>query len=730
MADELSGAGNTNGNSRDSNGARKHRSRQIATNRVTEGRSYPLGATVTATGVNFCVFSREATQIELLLFDDPLAPQPSRTVPFHPEYNRTYHYWHIHVPGLKTGQVYAFRARGPAAPHLGLRFDSDKVLIDPYGKAIVGDEIYSRTAASQPGDNCTKALRSVVLDLGDYDWEGDRPPRHPYSTSIIYEMHVGGFTRHPSSGVAPQKRGSFAGIVEKIPYLKTLGITAVELLPIHAFDRQDLPSRSHLTNYWGYSTISFFAPHPHYSSDRSPCGPVNEFRNMVKALHRADIEVILDVVFNHTSEGNERGPTLSFRGLDNPTYYILDPDDPSHYRDYSGCGNTLKGNHPIAARMILDSLKYWVEEMHVDGFRFDLAAALARNVHGNPISQEHGTVSILAAIEADPVLAGTKLIAEAWDAAGLYGVGQFVELADWFAEWNGPFRDDVRRFVRGEPGMVPALAARIMGSPDIYQREDTDTNRSVNFITCHDGFTLNDLVSYDRKHNEANGEDNRDGANDNFSWNCGVEGETDDAAVNALRLQQIKNLLTILFVSQGTPMVLMGDEVRRSQGGNNNGYCQDTELSWLDWDEVDRQFDLWCFVRRLIHFTQGLVLFRQESRLEVTYASREPHLSWHGVRLGQPDWSRESRSLAFSLRHPGAGEYLHVMLNAFWEPLAFELPVLGEGEFWHRIVDTALPLPETFCELGASTPIRGGSYEVAARSSVVLMVQSPGLAKS
>jgi glycogen operon protein len=691
---------------------------------VLPGQSYPIGATVCADGVNFSLFSQHAEKIELLLFAAPNDAQPAQIITLTPEQNRTYHYWHVFVRGLKAGQVYAYRAYGPNQPEKGLRFDSSKVLLDPYAKAIVGYSIYDRSAAKEPGkDNCAQALRSIVVDPRTYDWEGDRPLRHPYASSVIYEMHVGGFTRHPNAGIAPEKQGTFAGVIEKISYLKSLGITAVELLPVHYFDPEAAPAG--LTNYWGYNTVNFFAPHRDYSSNKDPLGPLDEFRAMVKALHRQGIEVILDVVFNHTAEGNENGPTLSFRGLDNSAYYILEPGNPAAYTNYSGCGNTFQGNHPIGGRLILDSLRYWVSEMHVDGFRFDLATVLARGMKGQPINPQDAQVaSVLWTIESDAVLAGTKLIAEAWDAAGLYRVGGFVESGDWFAEWNGPFRDDVRRFVRGEAGMVGTLAARILGSPDIYRRQDTDINRSINFITCHDGFTLNDLVSYDRKHNEANREGNWDGANENFSWNCGEEGKTDNPEVEALRLRQIKNLLTILFMSQGTPMILMGDEVRRTQQGNNNTYCQDNELSWFDWSQVDAQFDLWCFLRRLIDFTQSLEVFRQETRLQVTYASYEPHISWHGVKLGQPDWQPESRSLAFSLRHPQANEYLHVMLNAYWEALEFELPLLGRGERWHRVVNTALSLPEAFCELGLTSPHLEDTYHVEARSCVVLIVQA------
>ena len=685
------------------------------------GESHPLGATVYPEGVNFCLFSKYATIVELLLFEEPNVPQPTHILVLEEQTNRNHYYWHIFVPGLTAGQVYAYRVYGLFEPESGHRFDANKVLLDPYGKAIVGSSIYSRNAAFQPGDNCAEALRNVVIDNSTYDWEDDRPLRIPYSQSIIYEMHVGGFTRHPNSGIEPDKRGTYAGLIEKIPYLKNLGITAVELLPVHYFDSED--ARQGLTNYWGYSTINFFTPHRIYSSDKSPLGPINEFRDMVKALHEAGIEVILDVVFNHTAEGDERGPTLCFRGIDNVTYYILEDDNLAHYKNYSGCGNTFRGNHPIVARLIVDSLRYWVLEMHVDGFRFDLASILTRDTSGNPI-KDRQALDLLWVIESDPVLAGTKLIAEAWDAAGLYDVGRFVELADWFAEWNGPFRDDIRRFVKGDLGMVPCLAARILGSPDIYHRVDMDTNRSINFITCHDGFSLNDLVSYDKKHNEANGENSCDGCNNNFSWNCGVEGETDNPKINALRLKQIKNFLTILFISQGTPMILMGDEVSHTCKGNNNIYCQNNELSWFNWDDVAKKFDLWCFLRKLIHFTQGLELFRQEKRLEVTYTNtHHPYISWHGTKLKYPDWSYYSRCLAFSIRHPDTDEHLHVMLNAYWESLEFELPILGHGNCWHRIIDTASPLSKSFYELDAAYPVKTQSYHVQGRSSVVLMVK-------
>ncbi len=688
---------------------------------VTSGKSFPLGATVEPGGVNFCLFSKHAEAVELLLFDEPNSPQPSYFIPFHPRTNKTFYYWHIFVKGLQAGQIYAYRVYGPFAPEKGHRFDGEKVLLDPYAKAIVGDEIYDRNAARQPGDNCAQALRGVVVDPCCYDWEDDALLRIPYAKSVIYEIHVGGLTRNPNSGIASEKRGTYAGLIEKIPYLQEIGITAVELLPIHSFDLEDAPPG--LSNYWGYSTISFFAPHRAYSSRKDPLGPVNEFRDMVKALHKAGIEVILDVVFNHTAEGNHTGPTLCFRGIDNETYYILEANK-REYSNYSGCGNTFKANHPIPGGLILNCLRYWVSEMHVDGFRFDLASVLTRDVSGQPIKGINGSsADILWSIESDPILAGTKLIAEAWDAAGLYSVGKFVELADWFAEWNGPFRDDVRRFVRGDSGTVKSLAERILGSPDIYPSPDADINRSINFITCHDGFTLNDLVSYNNKHNQANGEGNQDGTQANYSWNCGVEGETNDPAIEALRQQQMKNFFTILFFSQGTPMILMGDGIRRSQKGNNNGYCQDNELSWFDWEGYKMHEPLMRFLKEIIYLTRSLVVFQEERRLEVIYASHNPHLIWHGVQLGKPDWSDGSHSLAFTLRHRDADEQLHVMLNAYREALTFELPLLGRGERWHRLIDTALPSPQDFYPYESAPAITEDLYRLEARSSVVLIAK-------
>ncbi len=499
-------------------------------------------------------------------------------------------------------------------------------------------------------------------------------------------------------------------MIEKIPYLQELGITAVELLPVFQFDVHDAPS-GHV-NYWGYAPISFFAPHQGYSSRQEPLGPVNEFRDMVKALHRAGLEVILDVVFNHTAEGNHDGPTLSFRGLENSVYYILEKDR-SRYANYSGTGNTLNGNHPIVRRMIVDSLRYWVEEMHVDGFRFDLASILDRDESGNLMPNP----PVLWDIDSEPVLAATKLIAEAWDAAGLYQVGSFI--GDSWREWNGRFRDDVRSFFRGDEGFVGRLADRLLGSPQIYGHKEREAEASVNFVTCHDGFTLNDLVSYNQKHNEANGENNRDGANDNRSYNWGVEGPTDDPAVESLRNRQVKNLLAVTMLSLGLPMILMGDEVRRTQHGNNNAYCQDNETSWFDWTLVAKHAD----VHRFVKFISAYRLmrdFRSElPGLSLNQLLRTADRTWHGVRLGEPDWSVSSHSLACSVSCGDQNLIFYLILNAYWEPLEFELPNT-DGDVWHRWIDTSLDSPHDVTEWSSAPPVASRSYRAAPRSVVAL----------
>ena len=672
------------------------------------GASAPLGATVQRDGVNFSVYSKNATLLELLLFDSEDAVSPSRVISLDPRDHRTYHYWHVFVPELKAGQIYAFRAVGPFDPAHGLRFSGDKVLLDPYGRAVAVPKAYSRTA-----NGAGRAMKSIVSDPSGYDWEGDRPLLRPFVETVIYEMHIRGFTRHPGSGVSCEKAGTYAGLIEKIPYLVDLGITAVELMPVFQFDATDAPVGR--VNYWGYSPVSFFAPHRAYSSLQDLLGPLDEFRDMVKALHRAGLEVILDVVFNHTAEGGRDGPTFCFRGLENQTYYLLDRDR-SRYADYTGTGNTLNANQAIVRRMIVDSLRYWVTEMHVDGFRFDLASVLARDESGTPVVNP----PIIWDIESDPALAGTKMIAEAWDAAGLYQVGSFT--GDSWHEWNGRFRDDARAFLKGDRGTVSKIAARLLGSPDIYSHKEREPEQSVNFVTCHDGFTLNDLVSYDRKHNEANGQNNLDGTDENLSWNCGAEGAVAEPAIEALRNRQVKNFLTLNLLAVGTPMLLMGDEVRRTQRGNNNAYCQDNEISWFDGDLLKKHADIHRFVRMMLLFRARREII-ENPHLTLNALLRQARLEWHGVVLNRPDWSEDSHSIALTVSSLSGRFSLHAMLNAYWETLSFELPPVEtrDGRLWQRWIDTARVSPDDICAWEDAEVVAQSKYPVEPRSIVILL---------
>ncbi len=678
------------------------------------GKSFPLGATLAAGGVNFSVFTKHGMAVQLLLFDDVDAPRPSRVIDLDPRANRTYHYWHVFVPGIGAGQVYGYRVAGPFDPERGLRFAPDKLLLDPYGKCVARPAGRSREAARHPGDNAATALRSVVADPGAYDWERDVPLGRPFAKTIIYEMHVGGFTRHPNSGVVPAKRGTYAGLIERIPYLRDLGVSAVELLPVFAFDEKDGPPG--LGNYWGYQPLSFFAPHSGYSSRPDPLGALDEFRDMVKALHRAGIEVILDVVYNHTAEGNENGPVICFRGLANDTYYILN-EDKAGYADFTGCGNTLNANEPIVRRLIIDSLRYWVGEMHVDGFRFDLASILTRDQQGRPMASP----PILWDIESDPVLANVKLIAEAWDAAGLYQVGRFV--GDSWKDWNGRFRDDVRAFLKGDNGTAGAMAFRLTGSPDVYRREEREAEQSVNFVTCHDGFTLNDLVSFNGKHNEANGEGNRDGADHNLSWNCGVEGPTADPEVERLRNRQVKNFLTLTLLATGTPMLPMGDEVRRTQCGNNNAFCQDSEISWFDWDLLEKHADIHRFAKELIALRMNRNLPVERLDMTLNELLRRQPFQWHGIRLNAPDWGHESHTLAATIRLIGHPLLLHLIVNAYWQALEFEVPPLGAQERWRRCVDTYRDPPDDIHGWADAPALPSSTCRVEPRSIVMLLAK-------
>jgi isoamylase len=682
------------------------------------GRPSPLGATVDDGGVNFAFFSEEATGAELLLFDAHDDLHAVATIPFDPVRNRSFHFWHMYVRGLTAGYHYAFRVHGPTGG--GHRFDAQKVLLDPYAKGNT-DDLWKPVDACLPGDNLESSMRGVIVDGRGYDWEGDTPLHTPMADTIVYEMHVRGFTMSPTSGV--EHPGTFAGLIEKIPYLQELGITAVELLPVFAFDEQEVRGinpldASELRNFWGYDPYVHFAPQASYCLSPEEGSQITEFRDMVKALHKAGIEVILDVVFNHTGEGNHMGPTISFKGFGNDAYYLLHPTQPEYYMDYSGCGNTVNANHPIVEKFILDCLHYWVDEMHVDGFRFDEGSVLHRGGDGAPMQFP----PVVWGIELSEKLGDTKVIAEPWDAGGLYDVGRFP--GSRWSEWNGRFRDDVRSFVRGDFGLVPTIATRMSGSADMYQGVGRGPANSVNFITAHDGFTMHDLVSYNQKHNEANGEGNRDGVDDNLSWNCGWEGPTDDAGINALRRKQIKNFATILFLSQGVPMFVAGDEVGRTQQGNNNAYCQDNELSWFDWDLVESNSDLHRFFKQMISLRRRHPSLRRRGFLTGGLNRRGlVDIRWHSLELDQPDWSPGSRVLAFTLAGDEPLEpELHVMMNMDDAPHDFAVP-RSEDFRWLRFADTAKASPDDIAEPGKEPPFEGERCTVEGRSIVILVSQ-------
>jgi isoamylase len=681
---------------------------------VRRGHPLPLGASARREGVNFSVFSRQATEVRLVLYL-PAEPEPVLEIPLDPRYNRTGDVWHALVTGLDPGAEYAFRMDKSPNPEPRIhRFAPERALLDPYGKGVAGLEGWGRWGRKSRFGRLER-VRSRVVDE-EFDWGIEQPLNIPLADSVIYELHVRGFTRHPSSGVPDP--GTFAGLVERISYLQELGVTAVELMPVTEFDECDLPHANprtgeRLLNFWGYQPVSFFAPKASYAGDGDDPAPVREFKTMVKAFHEAGIEVILDIVFNHTGEGDERGPTFCFRGIDNETYYLLEAKS-GRYLNYSGVGNTLNCNHPVVRNMILSALRYWVTEMHVDGFRFDLASILGRGRDGSVLPNP----PLLEQIAADPVLAHTKLIAEAWDAAGLYQVGSFPSWGRW-AEWNGRFRDEVRRFVKSDAGLVPFLARRLAGSPDLYRGSGRAPYHSINFITSHDGYTLRDLVSYQDKHNEANGEDNRDGHSENLSWNCGVEGDTDRPEVLDLRARQARNFAALLLLSQGVPMILGGDELGRTQRGNNNAYCQDNEISWLDWTLRERNADLFRFFQRLIAFRKAHPSLRRRTFLE-----DEPGtpLVWHGLRREKPDFSTESRVLAMQLRGGRLDDDLYIVANAHWEAHEFELPRIAPGKTWRRFLDTSLEPPHDIEEPGKEATLpRRLTYRAGPRSTVVLV---------
>ncbi|MCW8330027.1 glycogen debranching protein GlgX [Photobacterium sp. SDRW27] len=677
------------------------------------GEPFPLGATVKEQGVNFSLYSKNATRVTMHLFASAESESPFLSFELDPIIHKRGHYWFVFIANIGHGQVYAFQVSGPWKPERGLRFDKDKVLIDPYSHAICIGKNYCRQRAIAPGSNMDACMKSMVVDHRAFDWQGAQAPRHSLTDTVIYEMHVGGFTKHPSSGVEAAKQGTFAGIVDKIPYLKSLGVTAVELMPVQQFDVFDAPDGRQ--NYWGYSPINFFAIHADYSVEKDPLVAINEFKTMVRELHKAGIEVILDVVFNHTAEGDENGPTFCFKGLQNGAYYLLDKKNGA-YANYSGCGNTCNANHSVLRRMIIDALHYWVTEMKVDGFRFDLASVLARDSLGQPMKEP----PLLWSIDSDPILSSTKIIAEAWDAAGLYQVGSFI--GDRWNEWNGKYRDDVRAFWRGDNGCVSRLASRVLGSPDIYCSHRHSPHRSVNFICVHDGFTLNDLVSYSEKHNQANGEGNRDGDNHNLSSNYGVEGPTEIAEIDELRNRQCKNMLATLFLSLGTPMIGMGDEVRRTQQGNNNAYCQDNEISWFDWRLVDKHADMLRFVTLLSQIRRAEPTIDWNMHMSLSSVVENVGICWHGLQPNQPDWSENSHSLALTVNHPITMDELYVICNAYWDPLEFTLPNRDSRD-WHLLVNTAKCSPGDIYTIEDAPQYPYSTILVTGRSMIVMVAK-------
>ena len=699
---------------------------------IWPGAAYPLGATWDGSGTNFALFSEVAERVQLCLFDgDDTETRLDLT-------EVDGFVWHCYLPSVGPGQRYAYRISGPYEPKQGHRCNPAKLLLDPYGKAVAGsvrwdaalfDYQLGNPAQRNDADSAPFMPRNVVINPY-FDWTGDRQPRTPYHQTVIYEAHVRGLTmRHPK--VPPELRGTYSGLASPpvIDHLTKLGITAIELMPVHqSVPEHDLSERG-LTNYWGYNTIGFFAPHNVYSSSAEPHGHVAEFKSMVKVLHEAGIEVILDVVYNHTAESGALGPTLSFRGIDNAAYYRLDDADPSVYLDYTGCGNSLNVRHPHALQLIMDSLRYWILDMHVDGFRFDLASALARELH-----EVDRLSAFFELVQQDPVVSQVKLIAEPWDVgAGGYQVGKFPPL---WTEWNGKYRDTVRDFWRGQPATIGEFASRLSGSSDLYETSARRPVASVNFVTCHDGFTLADLVSYNGKHNEANGDSNTDGTDDNRSWNCGTEGPTDDEAITALRDRQMRNFLVTLFCSQGVPMLLAGDELGRTQQGNNNAYCQDNEISWVDWDAADEHGDLLDFTCKLIELRREHPVFRRRrffsGELAGDGGTELRDISWltpDGTEMTVDDWrSGFARSLAVLLNgdaitEPGSrGEVITdqsflLLFNAGDEPVTFTLPGADTDSGWQVVADTA--------ESAGQLPTAGTepivtTRDVAARSVVIL----------
>ncbi len=677
----------------------------------------PYGAIVHDGGVQFVVFSRRATAMRVLLYDKVNDREPKQIIDFDPDLNRWGDIWSVFVPGVGPGQLYHFQADGPHEPEKGNRFDPRARLIDPYSKALAGEFLPAT-------DGIIRPPKCVVID-DEFDWQGDRHIRRALPETVIYEMHVRGFTKSKTAGV--KNAGGYLGIIEKIPYLQSLGVTAVELMPVNEFSSIDCYGNKHeRSNYWGYDPMAFFSPHRGYAIGEEPGSQVREFKEMVLALHKAGIEVILDVVFNHTAEGNENGPTLGFKGLENRVYYMLENGGRS-YRNYSGCGNTLNGNHPIVRELIFHCLRYWVHNYHIDGFRFDLASILSRDRNGELVPNP----PVVESIAEDPLLADTKIIAEAWDAAGAYQVGTFGSMR--WAEWNGRYRDDIRRFWRGDNHMVGPLATRLAGSSDLYQPSGRRPYHSINFITSHDGFTLNDLVSYNHKHNEANGEDNRDGDNNNNAYNYGVEGPTKRLSIEAIRIRQIKNMFATLLISQGVPMIVFGDECRRTQNGNNNAYCQDNAMSWFNWSLVEKNNDLWRFCQTVIHFRRMEPTIRQTNFLRglPLKPGGLPDVSWHSPNGGPVDWRCEERGLTYLLaalpsQDPVAPPNHNIMIlfHSAVDPRVFTIPQIARHLPWKTFINTSAESPaDAYPLLDGPPPPADGRILLEGRSMMVFVAK-------
>jgi len=706
---------------------------------VDFGKALPLGASLANGGVNFAIFSRNAIAVTLILFESAQPNSPRIEIPLDKAGNKTGNVWHCFIRGIGAGACYLYRAAGPYFPEKGLRFNPHKALLDPYAKALtdISGWDYGKCKGYDPekpggdltysyDDDISNLPRCIVID-DSFDWQGDTPLNYPLRFSVIYETHVKGLTAHPDSGV--KHPGTYLGVIEKIPFLKDLGITSLEFLPVQEFNENELlrhnpQTDQKLTNYWGYSTASFFAPKGSYASDKSPGGQVREFKEMVRELHKAGIEVILDIVFNHTAEGNEQGPTISFRGLDNSIYYILN-ENRRYYQNYSGCGNTMNCNHPVVRSFIMDCLRYWVMEMHIDGFRFDLGSILGRDQNGRLLENP----PTLERIAEDPVLNSTKIIAEAWDAGGAYQVGWFP--GGRWAEWNDKFRDNVRRYWRGDPKNTRLLATRLAGSSDLYLRDGRKPFHSINFITSHDGFTLQDLVSYNDKHNEDNGEDNRDGSNNNLSYNYGFEGSAADPIVKTIREKQLKNFFATMMVSLGTPMLLGGDEIGRTQRGNNNAYCQDNEISWYDWSLLEKNKGLYRFVKEMIAFRlrhHGFMRPEFFTGREGNY-NGIPDISWYDEKGESPDWDEIGYHLALRLDGSRADIYadrddndFFIMFNADMDTQGFVLAQPPSKKEWFRVIDTGLQSPNDILPPGSEKILPSQHmYPVKARSMAILI---------